>query len=149
LQLAARCGALRRYLAAHSSSFHSPRRSVHGWAPCRHAIEVDPDHPSAFLIHGKRVVVTNFRDPALTQWGEHGEDMHVLEMTGAFLTQEAAKPHIEHGGAKKVVMSAPAKDLPHTQMYVMGVNNDTYSANSHGEHFSQHFRSHVICFFDT
>ena len=105
--------------------------SVHGWAHCRHAIEVDSDHPSAFLIHGKRVVVTNFRDPALTEWGEHGEDMHVLEMTGAFLTQEAARPHIDNGGAKKVVMSAPAKDLPHTQMYVMGVNHEEYSANSH------------------
>jgi len=52
----------------------------------------------------------------------------VCESTGAFLTKEKAELHIK-GGAKKVILSAPAKD--DTPTYVMGVNNQKYNANEH------------------
>ena len=49
-----------------------------------------------------------------------------MESTGLFLTQEKAQAHID-AGAKKVVMSAPSKDS--TPMFVMGVNQDTYTSD--------------------
>ena len=59
---------------------------------------------------------------ALITWGDLGVDV-VVESTGLFLTKEKAEMHLK-AGAKKVIMSAPAKD--DTRMYVYGVNHDTY-----------------------
>lgn len=77
------------------------------------------------VVNGKKIRITAERDPANLKWGELDVD-YVVESTGFFLTKESAKGHIE-AGAKRVVMSAPAKD--DTPMFVMGVNHDQYTAD--------------------
>lgn len=77
------------------------------------------------LIDGVRVPVLSQKDPALLPWKDLAVDV-VLECTGFFRTAELARKHIE-AGAKKVVLSAPAKD--ETPTYVLGVNEQEY----HGE----------------
>ena len=71
------------------------------------------------MINGKKIRVTAERDPAQLNWGAVDVDV-VLECTGLFLTQEDAQKHIT-AGAKKVILSAPAKD--DTPTFVMGVNH--------------------------
>ena len=77
------------------------------------------------VINGKTVRVTAERDPEQLKWGELGTDV-VLECTGLFLTQADAQKHIT-AGAKKVVISAPAKD--DTPTFVMGVNHKSLRAD--------------------
>lgn len=77
------------------------------------------------VINGKVVRVTAERDPEQLKWGELGTDV-VLECTGLFLTQADAQKHIT-AGAKKVVISAPAKD--DTPTFVMGVNHKSLTAD--------------------
>ena len=72
------------------------------------------------LINGKRIRVTNEKDPEQLNWGQIGADV-ILECTGVYLTTELASKHIK-AGAKKVVLSAPAKD--DTPTFVMGVNDN-------------------------
>jgi glyceraldehyde 3-phosphate dehydrogenase len=79
------------------------------------------------IINGQTVRITAERDPANLKWDEVGADV-VLECTGLFLTQEAANAHIL-AGAKKVVLSAPAKD--DTPTYVMGVNHHLLNKDQH------------------
>jgi glyceraldehyde 3-phosphate dehydrogenase len=67
------------------------------------------------------------RDPANLPWADLGVDV-VLESTGRFTTGPAARAHIE-GGAKKVIISAPAKEEDIT--IVMGVNDDKYDPDAH------------------
>ncbi|HWC21873.1 MAG TPA: type I glyceraldehyde-3-phosphate dehydrogenase [Flexivirga sp.] len=67
------------------------------------------------------------RDPAKLPWGDLGADV-VIESTGIFTDAEKAKVHID-GGAKKVIISAPAKNEDIT--IVMGVNDDAYDAAKH------------------
>jgi glyceraldehyde 3-phosphate dehydrogenase len=73
------------------------------------------------VVNGKTIRVTAERDPANLKWNEIGAE-YIIESTGLFLTQETAQKHID-AGAKKVVMSAPAKD--DTPTFVMGVNHKT------------------------
>jgi glyceraldehyde 3-phosphate dehydrogenase len=63
--------------------------------------------------------------PASIKWGDAGA-VFVCDSTGAFLSVDKAKAHLE-GGAKKVILSAPAKDA--TPTYVMGVNHKEYKAD--------------------
>lgn len=77
------------------------------------------------LINGKTVRVTAEKDPSQLKWGEVGADV-VLECTGFFITQADAQKHID-AGAKKVVISAPAKD--DTPTFVMGVNHKSLKAD--------------------
>ena len=77
------------------------------------------------VINGKTVRVTAERDPEQLKWGELGTDV-VLECTGLFLTQADAQKHLT-AGAKKVVISAPAKD--NTPTFVMGVNHKSLRAD--------------------
>jgi len=74
------------------------------------------------IVNGKSIRITAEKDPANLRWNEVGTD-YVVESTGHFLTQETAAAHLR-AGAKRVVMSAPAKD--DSPMFVMGVNNTTY-----------------------
>ncbi|WP_448555185.1 type I glyceraldehyde-3-phosphate dehydrogenase [Thalassotalea montiporae] len=74
------------------------------------------------VVNGQTVRVTAERDPEQLKWNDIGADV-VVEATGLFLTDEAARKHIK-AGAKKVVMSAPSKDA--TPMFVMGVNHSEY-----------------------
>jgi len=71
------------------------------------------------IVNGKTIRVTAEKDPANLKWDEVGAEI-IIESTGFFLTQETAQKHID-AGAKKVVMSAPAKD--DTPTFVMGVNH--------------------------
>jgi len=75
------------------------------------------------IVNGEEIRVTAERNPADINWGAVGAD-YVVESTGLFLTKDKAQGHID-AGAKKVVMSAPSKD--DTPMFVMGVNNKSYS----------------------
>ena len=77
------------------------------------------------VVNGDTIRVTSERDPANLKWNEVGAEI-IIESTGLFLTQADAQKHID-AGAKKVVMSAPAKDA--TRTYVMGVNHKELTAN--------------------
>ncbi|GAA4793214.1 glyceraldehyde-3-phosphate dehydrogenase [Olivibacter ginsenosidimutans] len=79
------------------------------------------------VVNGKTIRVTAEKDPANLKWNEVGAEV-VVESTGLFLTQETAQKHID-AGAKKVVMSAPAKD--DTPTFVMGVNHKELKADQH------------------
>ncbi len=76
------------------------------------------------IVNGKKIRVTAEKDPANLKWNEVGAEI-VIESTGLFLTQADAQKHIT-AGAKKVVMSAPAKD--DTPTFVMGVNHKKLTA---------------------
>ncbi|MGO1992538.1 MAG: glyceraldehyde 3-phosphate dehydrogenase NAD-binding domain-containing protein, partial [Corynebacterium sp.] len=69
--------------------------------------EVSYDEES-ITVDGKRLVVTAERDPQNLKWGELGVDI-VIESTGFFTDATAAKAHVD-AGAKKVIISAPAKN---------------------------------------
>jgi glyceraldehyde 3-phosphate dehydrogenase len=75
------------------------------------------------VVNGKTIRITAEKDPASLKWNEV-EAEYVVESTGLFLTQETAQKHIQ-AGAKRVVLSAPAKD--DTPTFVMGVNHETYT----------------------
>ncbi|WP_295792001.1 type I glyceraldehyde-3-phosphate dehydrogenase [Mucilaginibacter sp.] len=93
--------------------------STHG--QFKGTIAVEGGH---LVVNGKTIRVTAEKDPANLKWNEVGAEV-VIESTGLFLTQETAQKHID-AGAKKVVMSAPAKD--DTPTFVMGVNHWTLKA---------------------
>jgi glyceraldehyde 3-phosphate dehydrogenase len=78
-------------------------------------------------IAGQRVLASAQRDPSQLPWGDLGVDV-VIESTGHFTKRDDAAKHLK-GGAKKVIISAPAKDEDVT--IVMGVNHDTYDPQSH------------------
>jgi glyceraldehyde 3-phosphate dehydrogenase len=86
-------------------------------------IDVKDHH---LIVNGKKIRVTAEKDPANLKWSEIGAEI-VIESTGLFLTQADAKKHIA-AGAKKVVMSAPAKD--DTPTFVMGVNHKKLNAEN-------------------
>ena len=75
------------------------------------------------IVNGNKIRVTNEKNPSKLKWSDIGAE-YIVESTGLFLTKDSAKGHIE-SGAKKVIMSAPSKD--DTPMFVMGVNNETYT----------------------
>ena len=81
----------------------------------------------AITIDGNRLNVTSERDPANLPWGDLGVDI-VVESTGLFTKREDASKHIS-AGAKKVIISAPAKDEDVT--LVLGVNEDKYDPAAH------------------
>jgi glyceraldehyde-3-phosphate dehydrogenase, type I len=77
----------------------------------------------SLIVNGKEIKVLAQRNPADLPWGELGVEV-VVESTGFFTDGEKAKAHIE-AGAKKVVISAPAKNVDGT--FVMGVNDGDYT----------------------
>ena len=78
-------------------------------------------------VNGKEIKVLAERNPADLPWGELGVDI-VVESTGIFTQRDKAAAHLE-AGAKKVIISAPAKDEDIT--IVMGVNHEKYDAANH------------------
>ncbi len=87
-------------------------------------VEVDGDD---LIVDGKRVKVTAEKDPANLPWGELGADI-VIESTGIFRDKESAGKHLA-AGAKKVVISAPAKSQDAN--IVMGINEGDYDPAKH------------------
>lgn len=75
------------------------------------------------VVNGKTIRVSSEMDPANLKWDAVGAE-YVVEATGIFTTTDKAGAHLK-AGAKKVVISAPAKD--DTPMFVMGVNNEKYT----------------------
>ena len=96
--------------------------SVHGTFP--HEVSVDGDN---IVVDGKKIKVIAQTDPAKLPWGELGVEI-VVESTGRFTEGEKAKAHLT-AGAKKVIISAPAKGEDIT--IVMGVNEKKYNAAEH------------------
>src|SRR6187401_172283 len=86
------------------------------------------DHTDdALIIDGREVKVLKEKDPAALPWGDLGVDI-VVESTGIFTSAEKARAHLA-AGAKKVIISAPAKGEDIT--IVLGVNEDKYDPQSH------------------
>ncbi|MFO6453313.1 MULTISPECIES: type I glyceraldehyde-3-phosphate dehydrogenase [unclassified Aeromicrobium] len=82
---------------------------------------------TAIYVGDQKIVAFEDRDPANLDWASVGADI-VVESTGFFTDATAAKAHID-GGAKKVIISAPAKNEDIT--IVMGVNDDLYDPSAH------------------
>jgi glyceraldehyde 3-phosphate dehydrogenase len=81
----------------------------------------------SIVVNGKNVKVFAERDPGNLPWGEYGVDI-VVESTGIFTSKEKAELHLK-GGAKKVIISAPATNEDIT--IVMGVNEGNYDPANH------------------
>lgn len=92
--------------------------SVHGIFP----YEFNLINNELHFENGKRIILTQFKNPAEIPWSAYGVDT-VLESTGLFLTREKASAHFV-GGAKRVVLSAPGNDQD-IRTVVMGVNEDS------------------------
>jgi glyceraldehyde 3-phosphate dehydrogenase len=78
-------------------------------------------------VDGKAVAITSIKDPAMLPWKEFGVDI-VAECTGLFRDRESAEKHLA-AGARKVIISAPAKDPDIT--IVLGVNSNRYDPRQH------------------
>jgi len=89
------------------------------------AVEAKDGH---LLVDGRMTVVTAERDPAAIKWKDLGIKL-VVECTGLFTDATKARAHIDSGGAKKVIISAPAKNEDLT--VVLGVNGDAYDPAKH------------------
>ena len=96
--------------------------STHGKFPG----EVSVDG-SNIVVDGEKIPVTAEKDPSKLNWGNLGVEI-VMECTGFFRTKESASAHIK-AGAKKVIISAPAKD--HDGTFIPGINCNQYDKSKH------------------
>ena len=96
--------------------------SVHG--PFPGTVEVKDGH---LVVNGDKVTINAHKDPAAIPWKAEGVDI-VIESTGKFVDKEGAGKHIT-GGAKKVIISAPAKSPDVT--LCMGINLEMYKPAEH------------------
>jgi len=87
-------------------------------------VEAEDD---CIVVDGKKIAVLAEREPAKIPWRDHGVDI-VIESTGLFTRGSKAAAHLE-GGAKKVIISAPAQEEDIS--IVLGINEDKYDASSH------------------
>jgi glyceraldehyde 3-phosphate dehydrogenase len=102
------------HLLKHDSNYGHFKRTV----------EVGED---GFIVDGEKVKVFAERNPGSIPWGDYGVDV-VVESTGFFTDATKARAHVD-GGAKKVIISAPAKNEDAT--LVMGVNHEIYDPAKH------------------
>ncbi len=93
--------------------------------PFQGTVKVEAD---SLVVNGKSLKMMNYKDPAQIPWGQLGVDI-VVESTGVFTEKEKAEVHITKGGAKKVIISAPAKNEDIT--IVLGVNQEKYDPAKH------------------
>jgi glyceraldehyde 3-phosphate dehydrogenase len=85
----------------------------------------------AFVVDGREVKAFAERDPGALPWGDLGVDV-VVEATGIFRDGKQAAVHREKGGAKKVIISAPAKPADSVDLtVVLGVNQKDYDPDKH------------------
>ena len=82
----------------------------------------------SLVVDGRRIRILAERDPGAIGWADLGVEV-VIESTGVFTDANKAKAHIESGGARKVIISAPAKNEDIT--IVLGVNGDRYDPEKH------------------
>ncbi|GGR67926.1 glyceraldehyde 3-phosphate dehydrogenase [Nocardioides luteus] len=82
----------------------------------------------AIVVDGHEIKAYAERDPANLKWADLGVDV-VIESTGFFTDATKARAHVDSGGAKKVIISAPAKNEDAT--IVLGVNEDIYDPEGH------------------
>ncbi len=82
---------------------------------------------NCLIVNGREIRILAERDPMKLPWGDLGVDI-VVESTGLFTKREDAEKHLK-GGAKKVIISAPAKNPDVT--IVLGVNENKYNAKNH------------------
>jgi glyceraldehyde 3-phosphate dehydrogenase len=82
----------------------------------------------SLIVDGHAIKVFKEKDPAAIKWSDVGVDI-VIESTGLFTDADKARAHIDSGGAKKVIISAPAKGEDVT--IVLGVNQEMYDADKH------------------
>jgi glyceraldehyde 3-phosphate dehydrogenase len=109
-----------------------------GPAECAHLFKYDSNYGTydgtvvaeddAIVVDGRRIKVTAERDPGKLPWKQLGVDL-VVESTGLFTDAAKARAHIDGGGAKKVIISAPAKGEDVT--IVLGVNDNVYDPEKH------------------
>jgi len=97
--------------------------SVHG----RFKGDIGHDEEN-IIVNGQKIKILKERDPANLPWSAFGAEV-ILESTGFFTAREKAEVHISKGGAKKVLISAPAKGPDAT--ICMGVNDEIYDAAKH------------------
>jgi glyceraldehyde 3-phosphate dehydrogenase (phosphorylating) len=107
-------------------------------AECAHLFKYDSNYgiypgdvsasADGVTIDGRTIKVLAERDPGKLPWRDLGVDL-VIESTGLFTDAAKARAHIDGGGAKKVIISAPAKGEDVT--LVLGVNGDTYDPAAH------------------
>lgn len=83
---------------------------------------------NSIFVEGKEIKVYAHRNPADIPWSADGIKV-VVDATGIFRSKDKVLPHMENGGAKKVIITAPAKDEDIT--IVMGVNDDKYDPAKH------------------
>lgn len=107
---------------AHTAAHLLKYDSTHG----TYNAEVTYDDKS-ITVNGKKIPLAAEKDPAKIPWKEWGADI-VLECTGAFKKKEDFMKHIE-GGAKRVIVSAPAPGADLTIVY--GINNEKYDPSKH------------------
>lgn len=108
------------FLNTHYASYQFQYDSVHGKYP--EEVTYDNDH---IIVGGKKIRVFNEKNPEDIPWATLGVE-YVCESTGIFLDQAGASKHLTgKAPARKVVISAPAKDS--SPMFVMGVNHDKYT----------------------
>jgi glyceraldehyde 3-phosphate dehydrogenase len=96
--------------------------SVHGRFPA--SVEYTEN---SLIVDGKEIKIVSERDPAKLPWKEMGIDI-VIEATGKFTDRDGAAKHLE-AGAKKVIITAPGKNVDHT--FVLGVNENEYDPANH------------------
>ena len=106
---------------ANANAYLTRRDTAHGRFPG--TVELDGD---TMVVNGDRIRVLAERDPSQLPWGDLGVDI-VLECTGFFRTKEKAALHLQ-GGAKKVILSAPAGDEVDATI-VYGVNHHILKAS--------------------
>jgi glyceraldehyde 3-phosphate dehydrogenase len=104
--------------------------SIHGRFPGDVTVSA-----GALVVNGDAVAITAERDPAQIKWKDHKVDI-VIEASGRFVDRESAGKHLT-GGAKKVLITAPAKNPDKT--LAVGINLDTYEPSKH------HILSNASC----
>jgi glyceraldehyde 3-phosphate dehydrogenase len=107
-------------------------------AECAHLFKYDSNYgpfegtvdvaTDGLVVNGNAIKVFAERDPAKLPWRDLGVDV-VVESTGLFTDAAKARAHIDGGGARKVIISAPAKGEDIT--IVLGVNDEKYDPNAH------------------
>lgn len=95
--------------------------SVHGKCCC----DIQTDGGNVLKINGQEIRIFSEMDASRVPWGDLGVVV-VAETSGAYTSKEKAEAHLQ-AGAQKVVISAPAKNVPH---FVLGVNHEKYDPSS-------------------